>query len=871
MTVREEHLDSTYIFPLTGVGRAEPFLVGGKGYHLHRLVEGNFHVPGGFVITTRAFREVMALVVASHPPVTPEGLRQRILDEPLPQAMEEAILTAAARLRSLAGLALVVRSSATLEDRLDCSMAGLNATYLNVRTSRQLMDAVRGCWASLFGPESLAYRLSVDHDPAALGMAVVVQQLIPAHRAGVLFTVDPVHQDPTRMWVNASWGLGETVVGGKEADNYVIDRSTGRIIEETVVRKRRMAVPGREGLTVEVPVLPEEVRKSVVDAVLARQLADLGVRVERMIGGPQDLEWAEWEDRIYLLQTRPVSGARRQRPAIWTNANVGEALPGVATPYTWAVIREFSKKGLVHAFQGLGCRVPEEYTIVGSIHGRVYLNISEFMAVASQIPFLTPAMMQQVAGGGGGAEESQGTYRKMGQGRFLALLPVTVGRLLAERALFASKVALFADHYSRVRNRLSALNLAALSDGALASVHEEAKALFDETGTLLMECSGQFLGAYLATTMIIRRLAGDSAEALESRVFSGLSGVTSAEPGLDLLRMARRVLATPRLAKVVSKTPTEDLLEVLGRGGSEEKGLLLAFEAFLAHHGHRATREAELSNPRWREDPSFPLSVLQRHVQAAALPDPDALVEDRVRVREEATRQVESLLPRGLVSLFRRLLTSSQRGARTREDLRSRVVENIGFYRTLALETARRMVARGVLMELRDGFFLTREEHLSFLSGTLGAEASVRALLRRIEYQAQCQLPDPPGIVAMESGRIRSANARPVEGWVLSGIAGSPGVATGRVVVARDPSEASTVSRGDILVAPFTDVGWTPLFLVAGGVVTELGGPLSHSCVVAREYGVPAVVSVRQATSLLKTGQRVTVDGTRGQVTVESP
>lgn len=866
----ESRVETTirYIFPLTGVLPPNREEVGGKGYHLQRLLAGNFHVPGGFVVTTAAFREVLESILEKNPPLEVEGLYRCFMEAEIPGPIADEILKSASLLTGLTGGALVVRSSATLEDSESRSMAGQNATFVNVRSREGLLQAVKGCWASLFTTESVGYRSLIPHDAARTAMAVVVQQLVPSFRAGVLFTMDPVLSDPDRMVLNANWGLGETVVSGKAADTVVLDRETGEILEHQVARKTDKLVPMEDGKTRSVPIGNREANRPVLDEVLARRLWELGKRVERFFGVPQDLEWAEWDHRIYLVQTRPITGGRTSR-SVWTNANVGEALPGVATPHTWSVIHSFSRQGLLHAFRGLGCRVPEGYAIVGSIRGRIYLNISEFMSVASQIPFLTPQILMEVAGGGG-VEELAGTYESLGHGRFLALLPATVSKLVLSRMVSSSRVALWAQHFKRFRDRFDGVDLARLSRSELAALQRETEEVFGNTGALLMECSGQFLADYLATTIVLNYLLKGEGELLERELFSGLSGIPSAEPGLDLLRMARRVTASPLLKKLVLETPPGELQERLAQNGREAEGLAMALEAFLTSHGHRAEREAELSEPRWREDPTFPLTMLRKYVESGRLADPEALLAARVEARAEATRKVLELVPRRWRSVVGRLLANSQRGARTREDLRSFVVHNIGFYRKLALETGRRLVEEGRLSAVEEAFFLTREEHLEYLQTGKASDFRVPATLRRVEHQALLTLPDPPDHLVTEGGRIVTTSPPPVQGWVLNGLAGSPGIATGKAVIARCAADAQKVQPGDILVAPFTDVGWTPVFLVAGAVVTELGGPLSHSCVVAREYGVPAVVNVKGATRLLQEGRQITVDGNKGKVIVEA-
>lgn len=859
-----------YIVPLIGdlsFGRSH---LGGKGQNLQRLIDLNCHVPGGFVITTAAFREVLRGVLAANPSLSPGSLDEAMQRAPIPLAMQEEILDAARKLRTLTGAALVVRSSATAEDHQHSSMAGQAATFMNIVTGEQLLAAVCGCWASLFSRESVLYRSARMEAPPFPEMAVVVQQLVPAHRAGVLFTVDPVTGDEGNFLLSASWGLGETVVSGRAADTVYMDRDGGRVVQAEIAVKEGQLVPARGGGTRLAALAAKRAREPVLDSALCARLHGLAVRLEEAFGEPLDLEWAEWDERLYLLQARPVTAVRTGRPReVFSSSNVGEALPGVGTPFTWSIIHAFARRGLLHAFRGLGCKVPDDYSIIGRIRGRIYLNISEFMSVASQVPFVTPEMLERLAGGGG-AEYVGGTFRQLPRTGFLARLPWTIGSTLFARTINPARVALWSPKFKAFTRRFERARLETFSRGDLLRLWDETYAVFENTGTLTLECYGQFLMSYLGISLALKAVLGAEAESTERALFSGLSGIRSAEPGLDLLRMARSIRNMPELRRKVLSTPSGQLLDVLAAGNPAERSLHSATESFLRSHGHRAAREAEVLEPRWREDPGFPLAMLKRYVESDCLPDPEEMVRERMALREKNTQAVLARLPRLSRHPFLRLLGQAQEAARLREEMRNAVVHTLGFFRSLALQVGRRLEEAGTLGHRDDVFFLTREEILEWLAGEgdLG-RLPLLVAMRRLEHEALCSLPAPPPWFIMEDDRIMPRQTEMLTGRSLRGLPGSPGIATGRVAVVRDLREQSKVRPGDVLVAPFTDVGWTPLFLVASAVVTELGGPLSHSCVVAREYGVPAVVNVNDACSQFEDGTLVSVNGDSGLVVLE--
>lgn len=859
-----------YIVPLTGDLAVPLSALGGKGYNLQRLVHANFHVPSGFAVTTRVFREVVKGVLDSG--ACWDGVEQfaRLVREaPIPAAIEQEILAAARALRTITGGALVARSSATSEDSAHTSMAGQAATFVNLVSEQELLEAVRGCWASLFSKEGMMYRCALRTGDEFPEMAVVVQQLIPAWRAGVLFTVNPVTGDTGQCLVSASWGLGETVVAGRETDTFIVDKKSLEIIDRQLSCKARQVVPDSRGGTREEVVHKARAQRPVLDDDFCIRLVELAGRVENIFNTPQDLEWAEWDGRIYLLQARPVTATQRSaRRTVWSNANVGEALPGVGTPFTWSIIHAFSRRGFIHAFRGMGCTVPEDCRLIGNVRGRVYLNLSEFMSVLSQIPFVSPALMLQVAGGGGG-DRLEGTFRKLPRAGFLLRSPLTLTRMLVSRAVSPARIAMWAQRFKRFHEGFPFDSISSLNREQLGELLAKTDEIFDQTGTLMLEVSSHFLVDYLATSLLLKELLGADAVRMERKLLSGLSGVRSALPGLDLLRMARKLTGSPELVATVLACPACDLLGSLRAGNDGEQALASAIDAFLQSHGHRAAREAELAEPRWSEDPTFPLSVLQKYLQDPGLPDPEKMLKERLALRDKTTDEVLAGIPRRFRPLLRRLLVTTRQAARVREEMRDAVVHTMAFYRQFALEAGRRLRNEGVLRTPEHVFFLTKEELRGFVKGADGPSLAVLAAMRRMEHEGLLSLPDLPSSLVMEGERPVLTHMDVASGMKLQGLAGSPGTATGTAAVLKHPSDGHKVRPGDILVAPFTDVGWTPLFLVAGAVVTELGGPLSHSCVVAREYGVPAVVNVTDATTIVKDGDTVTVDGDHGLVFVE--
>lgn len=895
-------------------------LLGGKGANLARLTRAGFPIPRGFCLTTTAYREVVEQgVLAARPLVTSQReLVERLATAELPGSIGQALADAYAELKSDDGLPrLAVRSSATGEDSAEASHAGQAATFLNVAGFEALLEAVRGCWSSLWSEDHLAYR----HRPArpqnglvikqAPAMAVVIQEMVPAQAAGVMFTCNPVTGSAEQMVISAAWGLGETVVAGGAADTFTVDRR-GRVLRRDVAQKVSLIEQHPDGGTCIRTVAPAEAHRPCIPDTLLPRLAALGRAVERCLGGPQDIEWAVVDGRLFLLQARPITasgepmpvavpqqrqraaaaatlatdglrsggrpaGGAAARPVVWSNVNVGEALPGVATPMTWSMIEGFSRRGFVQAFGALGLEVPAQFAMVGNFHGRVYLNLSEFMSVASGIPFLTPRILARLAGGVD-ARLLEGAYSPASPVRFLGRLPGSLLRMASTQLLAPRQARAHACRFRAARDRFLEQDLATKSWKALHAQLLQLQELFVPTGELLLTCSSNALASYIAVQLLLAA-GGEPARRLEADLFTGLEGLASAAPGLRLLELAR-LAQELKLADLFTGQHADDgglqqLAALAARPSAAP--FLEAFSIFLGEFGHRAVREAELSVPRWREDPSFPLQVIARHLAAADLPDPRERQARQAQARLAATAEALRLLPAPFRPLLERLLPMAQEAARLREMLRACVTEALGLHRYLLLEVGQRLVRQEMLARTDDVFFLTIGEVEQMLADR-PQPLVARVMERRARFEADLLAPELPatfrtgpalatgsGRSTAQDGPAASAAARRGE-VLLQGLGCSAGQVEGVVRVLGSPAEGQRLQPGDILVAHTTDMGWSPLFLVASGLVLDLNGPLSHAAVVAREYGLPVVVNTGNATQVLHDGDRVLLDGREGTV-----
>jgi pyruvate,water dikinase len=785
--------------------------------------------------------------------------REAILAAPLPAPLARDLEALWNLVESEAPWGLAVRSSATCEDDDMSSMAGIATTKLGVRGPTELADALRTVWASALLPRALSYLAAKG--VRDLDMAVVFQIVVPADAAGVAFTAAPPGSslEPGEMLVNAAFGLGAPVVDGASTPDVArVERATGAVLEYVVADKRRALVVGDKGLG-EVELDGDKSRAAALAPSALGRLAEVARELEAIDPGePLDIEFVIEGDRLWIVQARPIVGGGfpdgGDDETVWSRANVGEALPGAATPLTWSVARSFSEKGFRKAFASLGCTVPRGVHLVANVHGRFYLNLTRFMRVLAQVPGLDPKTLIDL-GGGSEIEVLERQVQGVSKRSFYTRLPVTATRLLAEQIRLGGEVDRFDALARRAQKSIGEIDFTILPDDALAKTLGDARKLLDQCGELMLSCASASLASHIGLKTVLARSMPAGAERVAQALSAGVGDLESAQPGIALSRVAS-IARHDEPARRALESGSVQRISDLPDGPARR-----ALSHFMATHGDRAVKEAELATPRWREDPAIILAMLRSALRAEG-PDPDSLAKS---VREKAERELASVgkrLSKVEASLVGVLVARSQRFARLRERMRAWVTRVLGMLRAISLEVDRRLVRADPALGPGAVFFCTFEELVGVLSsGRVDVGDVVRT--RRAEFARDQARPDPPVSFV---GRPPSVVLPPASGVAMKGLPASGGVVEGAARVLDGASPSGDIRPGEILVARTTDVGLSPLFLVAAGVVTELGGPLSHAALVAREYGVPAVVNVPGATTAIKTGDIVRVDGDRGVV-----
>ncbi len=856
------------VLPLAAVVPELAGLFGHKAAALGELLRGGFRVPPGVAVSGEAFRDHARAVLGDlRWEANLAEARAAIESAPVPPDLLDELARALAA-EGLDGCPWAVRSSSTVEDGGSLSGAGVQRSLLGVPGAADLERALREVWASLWTEQARSYhRNGAKAGPVLVG--VVVQALVRAEVAGVLFTANPVSGARDEVLVNCAYGLGEPVLSGSVTpDTFVVGKARLELLGRSVADKRRRLVLGAGGL--EEQAVPDEARQvpSLTDEEL-EAVVRAGLAAERHFGAPRDVEWAIAGGEVYLLQARPITtlssgpakpgeGEGRGAPTdVWTNANVGDALPGVASPLTWSIASRYSERGFRRAFEALACRVPDGAVLVGRFRGRVYLNLTQFLRIASQVPLLSGRSLADLAGGVAPealAAATEGTGFRL-TAQFVAGIPGAAARLIGDHLALERRVERVEGRVAEGASRLRRASLESRSEAGLREELRRVDGLLDETGDAMLTCAASSLATFLLLKLLVERWARGEAPGLERELLAGAADLESAKPGVALWHLAEAVRSDREARRIVLETEPSELRVESFPPGSEVRHDL---EAFLAAYGFRAVREAELMTPRWSEDPTLLFATLRETVRSGG-PPPGREIEERIRARGDAWARLTAAVGPLRALPLRHIAEAARRYARLRERMRARVTQVLGMYRVLALEVGRR------LGDPDSAFFLTIDEVNDYLDGRLVRLGPLLAARRR-QFEADLAVPDPPSTFV---GSPPDEPTEPLErGRCLKGLPASPGKATGTARVLSDPSEAGTLRVGDVLVVSCADVGWSPLFLLAGALVTDRGGVLSHASVVAREYGVPAVVDVRGATMLIESGEKVTVDGDAGSVVI---
>ncbi|MCP4427002.1 MAG: phosphoenolpyruvate synthase [Chloroflexi bacterium] len=895
--------------------------VGGKGANLARLARAKLPVPGGFLITTDAYcafvqanrltsfiLETVGAIRLDDPAAltaASKAIRARFSAGTMPEELATAVLDGYERLKIddsrlneslIVNFPVAVRSSATAEDLPDMSFAGQQDTFLNVMGAETLLTAVVDCWSSLWTARAIGYRArnGISHDDVAL--AVIVQAMVSSEASGVLFTANPLNGKRNEMVIDATLGLGEALVSGLvEPDQYIVD-DNNRILNKTIGAKATV-IRGQAGggVTVVTDVAGEQIaaadQQAIPDEVIV-ELVELGRETAVLFQSPQDIEWAWTDGKLHLLQSRPITSLFPIPPAAlqMTERN-GElqmmlsfgAVQGMLDPMT--PLGQDAIKGL---FAGVARVFGHNFTIatqpvIWQAAERLWINITALIrhpigrkVMRGAFPMIFPDAM--------GAIETlwddprilpQRSWFKPRTFRYLfrAFGPVIWGMMGAMRRPDQRREQMQRQFDDFLADFTARFDQADTLEKQLALV-EEVMA----TGFAFMLF--QFLPVFatgMASLNLLLHLPGEGGpEPLI--VTRGLPHNVTTEMDLALWATAQTIRSDETAVSHFTHSDAPTLAEEY-LNNQLPSAAQTAVAHFLTQYGMRGLAEIDMGRPRWRENPVHIMQTLQSYLQITD-PDmaPDVVFARGAAEAEAAIEPLATAVRRNSNRFKARLVHIAARRihavAGLRETPKFTIMKMMGMARAKLLTNGQRLTTEGVLSQPDDLFYF----HLNELKAlAAGDERDWKNLAteRRAAYEREKQRRQIPRLLLSDghafyegASALRGADAAVVgENGDLAGTPVSPGTVEGVVRIVLNPHETQLLP-GEILVCPGTDPAWTPLFLAAGGLITEVGGLMTHGSVVAREYGIPAVVGVHQATTRLQAGQRIQLNGSSGQITL---
>jgi phosphohistidine swiveling domain-containing protein len=836
-------------------------LIGGKAEGLLKLTKIGQRVPPFYVITTQAHAAGLTAPVV-------EAIR-------------------ATHARSIpAGALVAVRSSAVGEDAADASFAGLHESYLFV-TEEKLLAAVEKVWQSAHSERAMTYRREKGLPFEGITIAVVVQQMIDAKASGVVFTANPTSNDVHELVVSSLCGLGEGLVSaGFDADTFVVQKSDLSIKEQLAYKNEAIVFDRDRGTGTRAVNVEDPHARSLSDQAV-RELAQASMAIERSFGKPQDIEFAWDATGLYILQSRPITTLQEHGPAaghrlLWDNSNIVESFSGVTSPLTFSVIRR--AYAIVYRcfaeVMGIPASTIRENQAVfenmlGLFRGQVYYNLLNWYALVRLFPGFeyNRAYMESMMGVREAAQFDEAPKPASFARRYFVELPAllklvgrSAGNFIRIKKLVREFETNFREHYTR----WSAIDTKSLRPDELMNLYREFedRVLWTWRPPIINDF---FVMIFYGTLKkLCAKWCGDESGSLQNDLLTGEGGIESAEPAKMLLRLAS---SAKKDAKLVEAIRADDALVRI----RDFPAFAGEIDRYLDLYGFRCMNELKLEEHSLRDRPEFLMTYVRNYLDASD----ETLDVARQEVREQALRAEAEQRAFSKLSFFQRpvfrfVLRCARLGVKNRENMRFARTRIFGLVREVVRAMGHRLHEEQLIDAPDDVFYLGLDELWDYVKGT-ALTTDLRGLIavRKTEFDAYRAEPviderfETFGMAYHRNAfRARKGVEEAPNDGTLRGIACSPGTITGAVKVLRSPQDDLRLA-GEILVAERTDPGWVPLYPSISGLLIERGSILSHSAIVAREMGIPTIVGIRGLTSLVKTGDVVTMDGSTGVVTLQ--
>jgi len=865
---------SSFVLGFQEIDKTQLMLVGGKGANLGELAKlAGIRVPDGFCITTQAFQRIMGetpaitetldqlarLTVADREKIAElSGELRRVIEQiAIPAEIQQAITRQLFRLGEQHAYA--VRSSATAEDLPTASFAGQQDTYLNIIGGTAILKHISQCWASLFTERAVIYRMQNGFDHRKVQLAVVVQQMVFPAAAGILFTADPVTSNRKVVSIDASFGLGEALVAGLvNADNYKV--RNGEIIDKQIATKKLAIYAVKEGGTQTQAIEPaRQNRPALTDAQIVA-LARLGRTIEAHFGSPQDIEWCLADDSVYIVQSRPITTLF---PI--PEANDAENHVYISVGHQQMMTDPIKPLGL--AFFLLTTRAP-----MRKAGGRLFVDVTPHLAtpvgremllkgMGQHDPLMQDALQTLIERGDfiKAAPNQQPAQSRQGGPPVGAQPPIEPDPSIVTELIKQNQTSIAA-----LKQTIETKSGSDLLAFIREDIQELRQILFDP------QSSAVFMAAINASAWINEKMNEWLGEknAADTLAQSVPNNITSAM-GLALLDVADVIRPYGAVIDTLQQGKDDNFLNELVQveGGPAARA---AIDGFLDQYGMRCAGEIDITRDRWREKPTTLVPLILSNIKNFAPGESKRRFEQG---RQAALEKEQTLLDR-LASLP----DGEQKAKATKHNIdlirnfigyreypKYSMVSRYFVYKQALLKEAEQLVQAGVIQAKEDIYYLTFDELGEVVRTHQLDEWLING--RKDAYKHDEKL-TPPRVITSDGEIVAGVYKREnLPAGALVGLAVSAGVIEGRARVILNMADAE-LAEGDILVTPFTDPSWTPLFVAIKGLVTEVGGLMTHGAVIAREYGLPAVVGVEHATKLIKDGQRIRVHGTEGYVEI---
>lgn len=875
----------SYVLGFQEIDQTQVSVVGGKGAHLGELSQTeDVHVPTGFCVTTDAFRRIMAeapsiddrldrlsrLILEDRESICSVSAEVRAFIEgiAIPGDVASEITSALARLGDQAAYA--VRSSATAEDLPTGSFAGQQDTYLNIVGTAAIVQHVSRCWASLFTERAVTYRLRNGFDQRKVHMAVIVQQMVFPEAAGVMFTADPVTSNRKVVSVEASFGLGEALVSGLvNADIYKV--RDVEIVAKAVATKKVSIVSSPGGGTKQQAIEPERQDQPALTDAQVLRLAQLGQRIEAHFGFPQDIEWCLVDDDFQIVQSRPITTLF--------------PLPEVDDRDNHVYVSVGHQQMMTDPMKPLGLSLWQMTTPrpMYEAGGRLFVDVA--LGLASPV---SRAGLLDALGKKSDPLIGDALQTILDRGDFISLLPDdgpddgpdepplwgTPSPIETDPAIVTELIGRSQASIAALQHDIQTKSGTALFDFILADIAELKQIMFDPQSLqpimAAMDaswCLNEQMQEWLGEKNVAGTLTQSAPHNVTSEMGLALLDVADAiRPHPDVVAFLERVTRE----RVTHEHGTDDgfLDELPKLAGGQEA--LDAIGAYLDIYGMRCVGEIDITRPRWSERPTMLVPVILANIKNF---EPGARARRFEQGRHEALNKERELLERlgalpdgeQKAEVTKRMIDRVRTFIGYREYPKYGMVSRYFVYKQALLKEAERLVQNGVMSEKEDVFYLRFQELHDVVRTNQVDDQIIR---QRKDAFRSYQALTPPRVFTSDGEVVAGVYKRDnIPTRALIGLPVSAGIIEGRARVILDMAEAE-FEAGDILVTAYTDPSWSPLFVVTSGLVTEVGGLMTHGAVIAREYGLPAVVGVERATQLIRDGQRIRVNGTDGYIEI---